>query len=118
MTDHDADARPISKTRRKQAMEDLQTLGEELVALPADRVKRIDIPEDLREALQLLGLTARDIVRESEKVFAEKYAGKELSEEEWISAMCEHTELIERPIVVKDGKAIIGRPAERVLDLY
>lgn len=51
MTDHDDDALPISKTRRKRAMEDLQALGEELVELPADRVKRIDIPEDLREAV-------------------------------------------------------------------
>ncbi|MBK7911294.1 ArsC/Spx/MgsR family protein [Candidatus Pollutiaquabacter sp.] len=95
----------------------LKDQGEEDVEI-FEYMKEQPKPEDLREALQLLGLKARDIVRESEKVFAEKYAGKELSEEEWISAMCEHTELIERPIVVKDGKAIIGRPAERVLDLY
>lgn len=42
---------PLSKTKRKQAMEELQELGEELVALPADRVKRIDIPEELRSAV-------------------------------------------------------------------
>lgn len=41
-----------SKTQRKQQMEDLQTLGEELVALSADRVKKIDIPEDLRDAVR------------------------------------------------------------------
>lgn len=42
---------PVSKTRRKQAMEELQVLGEELVALPADHVKRIDIPDGLRQAV-------------------------------------------------------------------
>ncbi|MFT3849155.1 MAG: ribosome biogenesis factor YjgA [Propionivibrio sp.] len=42
---------PLSKTRRKQAMEELQTLGEELVALAADQIKRIDIPDDLRSAV-------------------------------------------------------------------
>lgn len=42
---------PLSKTRRKQAMEELQSLGEELVALAVDQVKRIDIPDDLREAV-------------------------------------------------------------------
>ena len=42
---------PISKTRRKLAMEELQALGEELVALAADQVKRIDIPDDLRGAI-------------------------------------------------------------------
>ena len=52
MTIHEEDQAPLSKTRRKQAMEDLQTLGEELVALSSDRVKKIDIPEDLRDAVR------------------------------------------------------------------
>jgi len=43
----DQEALPLSKTRRKQAMAELQALGEELVALSADRVKKIDIPEQL-----------------------------------------------------------------------
>ena len=51
MTDHADETLPLSKTRRKQAMEELQSLGEELVELPADRVKRINIPEDLRDAV-------------------------------------------------------------------
>ncbi|MFZ4534974.1 ribosome biogenesis factor YjgA [Propionivibrio sp.] len=42
---------PLSKTRRKQAMEELQALGEELVALSKDRIKKIDISEELREAV-------------------------------------------------------------------
>jgi ribosome-associated protein len=42
----------LSKTRRKQQMEDLQSLGDELVALPADRVHQIAIPEDLRAAVR------------------------------------------------------------------
>lgn len=41
-----------SKTQRKQQMEELQTLGEELVALSADRIKRIDIPDELRDAVR------------------------------------------------------------------
>ena len=52
MTEHDEDALPISKTRRKKDMEELQSLGEELVELPADRVKKIDIPEELRDAVK------------------------------------------------------------------
>ena len=43
---------PLSKTQRKQQMEELQTLGEELVALSTDRVKKIDIPENLRDAVR------------------------------------------------------------------
>lgn len=42
---------PLSKTRRKQQMQDLQDLGEELAALSGERLKKIDIPEALRDAL-------------------------------------------------------------------
>ena len=48
---HEEEHVPLSKTQRKQAMEELQALGEELVALPSDRIKKIDIPEDLRDAV-------------------------------------------------------------------
>jgi ribosome-associated protein len=51
MTQPDEAELPLSKTRRKRAMEELQELGEELVALPADRVKKIDLPEELRDAI-------------------------------------------------------------------
>ena len=51
MTDLEEEFTPPSKTQRKQQMEDLQSLGEELVALSSDRVKKIDIPENLREAV-------------------------------------------------------------------
>jgi ribosome-associated protein len=51
MMNPEEEALPLSKTRRKQAMEELQALGEELVSLSADRVRRIDIPEDLRDAV-------------------------------------------------------------------
>ncbi|SDI17779.1 ribosome biogenesis factor YjgA [Propionivibrio dicarboxylicus] len=62
MTDQDEDALPISKTRRKKAMEELQSLGEELVALPTDRVKKIALPDDLRDAV----LTAQRMPRHDE----------------------------------------------------
>jgi ribosome-associated protein len=43
---------PLSKTKRKQAMDELQELGEELVTLSTDRIKKISIPEDLRDAVR------------------------------------------------------------------
>ena len=42
---------PISKTRRKQQMEELQALGEELVTLSPDRLKKIKLAENLRDAV-------------------------------------------------------------------
>ena len=51
MNSTENDNAPLSKTQRKHAMEALQALGEALVSLSADQVKRIDIPEDLRDAV-------------------------------------------------------------------
>lgn len=42
----------ISKTQRKQEMHELQALGEELVALPKDKLRQIDLPENLRDAIK------------------------------------------------------------------
>lgn len=50
---------PLSKTRRKRIMEDLQALGGELVDLSAERLTRMDLPEDLRAAVD----AARSMVR-------------------------------------------------------
>ena len=52
MNTHDEEPLPLSKTKRKQAMDELQTLGEELVTLSTDRIKKIDIPESLRDAVK------------------------------------------------------------------
>ena len=52
MKNQEDEAAAPSKTQRKQQMEELQTLGEELVALSLDRIKRIDIPDDLRDAVR------------------------------------------------------------------
>lgn len=72
---------------------------------------------ELRDVLQKLGKKPLDIIRKKEPVFIEKFKGKELSDEEWIRVMVENPILIERPIVVKGDKAVIGRPPENVKDL-
>ena len=52
MKNQEDEAAAPSKTQRKQQMEELQALGEELVALSIDRIKRIDIPDELRDAVR------------------------------------------------------------------
>ena len=71
----------------------------------------------LKEILKMLDIPAEKLVRKGEPIYKEKYKGHTLSEAEWIKAMVTHPKLIERPIVIKDGKAVIGRPPENVLDL-
>jgi arsenate reductase (glutaredoxin) len=72
---------------------------------------------ELRELLHKLGLKPWDIVRKSEPLYKEKLGGKPLKEEAWIRVLVKHPALIERPIVVKDNEAILGRPPQNVLKL-
>jgi arsenate reductase len=82
----------------------------EYLKTPPDR-------EDLRALLKKLGMKASGLVRRSEGVFKENYAGKTLDEEQWLDALLAHPILIERPIVVRGDRAVVGRPPEKVLEL-
>ncbi|MFT6855224.1 MAG: arsenate reductase [Cyclobacteriaceae bacterium] len=78
-------------------------------------LKEVPTSEQLSEILALLGIAAEELIRKGETAYKENFKGKNLTEEEWISAMVAYPKLIERPIVVKNGKAAIGRPPENVL---
>jgi arsenate reductase len=68
--------------------------------------------------LDMLGMEPRDLMRTKEKEYKE--AGldhPDLGRDELIAAMIEHPRLIERPIVIANGKAAIGRPPEKVLEI-
>lgn len=83
-------------------------------------IKYLDAPLnkiELTELLEFLNISPIQLVRKTEKIWKEKYKGKELSDEEIKTAMIENPKLIERPIVVKDNKAVIGRPTELIFDL-
>ncbi|UPZ15459.1 arsenate reductase (glutaredoxin) [Flavobacterium humidisoli] len=70
--------------------------------------------EQLKTLLAQLNLDPIQLIRTKEKIWIENYKGKTLSNDDIINAMVENPILIERPIVVKDGKAIIGRDPELV----
>ena len=73
----------------------------------------------LRELLKKLGLSARQLLRTGEDEYAELGLNDaSLSEEALIEAMAQHPRLIERPIVVSAERAVIGRPTERILELF
>lgn len=80
-------------------------------------VKYLDtIPtkEELTEIIKLLGISPIELVRKNEKIWKDNYKGKELSDNEIISAMIENPKLIERPIVINGNNAVIGRPPEKI----
>ena len=72
---------------------------------------------ELRGLLAKLGISAMQLVRKGEAVWKEKYKGKELSDDQIIEAMIANPKLIERPIVVKNQSAVLGRPPENILEL-
>jgi len=73
---------------------------------------------ELESVLNLLGMTPRELMRKGESVYKElNLADESLSKEQLLAAMLENPILIERPIVLANGKAAIGRPPESVLDI-
>lgn len=72
--------------------------------------------EQLKEILDMLGIKATDLLRKSEEIY-KAFEGRELTDEQWISVMVEHPILIERPIIIKDKKAVIGRPPQKIIDI-
>ncbi|HEX8706941.1 MAG TPA: ArsC/Spx/MgsR family protein [Pyrinomonadaceae bacterium] len=71
--------------------------------------------EKLRELLAKMGLAPRDLLRTSESLYRELGLGKgEFSDDELVSLMAEHPDLIQRPIVERGPRAVLGRPVENV----
>lgn len=75
-------------------------------------------PEKLTELLSKLGISARDLLRKGEAEYkALGLADSSLTDQDLIKAMAENPRLIERPIVVRNDQAVLGRPPENVLKL-
>jgi len=73
---------------------------------------------ELGAIVRKLGIRAEQLVRKGEDVYKQKYAGKTLTDEQWIAAMVKDPILIERPIVVSGDRAVIGRPPENAEALF
>jgi len=69
---------------------------------------------EIQDLLQKLGIKPLALVRQKETVWIENYKNKALTDNEIIKALSEHPILIERPIVIKNNKAIIGRDLEKL----
>jgi len=72
--------------------------------------------QEIKNILNMLGLGARELMRTKEDIYKELNLKDEQDEEKLIQAMAEHQKLIERPIIVKNGRAIIGRPTSAIAE--
>lgn len=67
--------------------------------------------------LKKLGISAAELVRQGEDEYKACGLSKSASDKDVVAAMAKHPKLIERPIVVRGNKAVLGRPPENVLAL-
>ncbi len=74
---------------------------------------------EIRELVKLLNVcSVRDIMRTGEAIYKELNLKSIEDEDKLIKTVVQNPKLLERPIVVKDGKAAVGRPPENVLALF
>lgn len=103
-----------SKSRETLSLLQQQSAQVEIV----DYLKTPPSAEELTQLLHLLGLKARELLRTKEDDYQQlALDNPSLTEQQLIEAMIAHPKLIERPIVVKGNKAVIGRPPSNVLTL-
>ena len=72
---------------------------------------------ELRDLLDRAGLKPEDALRRNEPAYKQLVAGKGLSDDEVLKLMALHPELVQRPIVVRDNKAVLARPIENLTKL-
>jgi arsenate reductase len=102
-----------SKCREALCMLEEKGIEPEII----EYLKNPPTEKQLKDLLKKLGLKAEDLLRKKEPLFEKKFKKKKLSEAEWVKVMCKNPILIERPIAIEGNKAVIGRPAERVIEL-
>jgi|TARA_R110000822_G_scaffold230010_1_gene362102 arsenate reductase (glutaredoxin) len=104
-------------SKSRQALALLEERGEDF-----DVINYIAEPLDnatISDLLVTLGMSARELMRKGEDTYKElKLDNPELSEAQLVQALADYPRLIERPIVVKDGHALIARPPEKLLELF
>jgi len=69
---------------------------------------------ELTTLLKKLNTDVQGLIRKNDRLYQEKFAGKDYSEEEWIKILTENPSLIQRPILIKGPVAMVGRPIENV----
>lgn len=103
-------------SKSRQTLQLLQDRGVDM-----DVIEYLQTPPDfatLDAILTMLALQPRDLMRKNEAEYTQlQLDNTELSRTQLIQAMVDHPILIERPILIKDGKAAIGRPPEQILEI-
>ncbi len=83
-----------------------------------DYTKKSSLSEgELKRLLSTAGLSPQDTLRRNEPAYRQHVANQNLSDDELIRVMAKYPELVQRPIVIRGGKAVLARPAEKLAEL-
>lgn len=103
-------------SKSRAAMELLTDKG-----IEANVVKYLETPPDrttIIDLLDMLGLEPRELMRKGEAEYKDNnLADENLTDDDLVDALVKYPKLIERPIVVKNGQAAIGRPIENIIEI-
>lgn len=114
-----SDVRIYHNPRCSKSRATLELLGEH--GVQPEVVKYLETPptaEEIDRILRLLKLEPRQLMRPTEAEYADlNLSDNSLTRKQLIDAMVAHPRLIQRPIVLANGKAALGRPPEAVLDI-
>jgi arsenate reductase len=102
-------------SKSRQGVQVLENSGKEFQILKY--LENVPSEKELKSIINLLDITPIQLVRITEKIWKEEFKGKELTDIEIIKAMIANPKLIERPIVINNKKAVIGRPPENILSI-
>jgi arsenate reductase (glutaredoxin) len=102
-------------SKSREALELLQQRG--ITPRIIEYLKTPPTKAELRDLINKLGIKPEALLRKSEDVFKEKFAGRNLSDDEWVAAMADNPVLIERAIVIRNDRAVVARPPERLAEL-
>ncbi len=103
-----------SKSRDSMALLEEKKVEAQVVKYLDERPTK----EELQKILKMLGFnSARELMRTKEAIYKELNLKEEQSEDALLEAMIANPKLIERPIVIKGNRAVIGRPLENVMAL-
>jgi len=103
-----------SKSRQTLALVEAQDY-DTVVYKYLEQTPSIDM---IKDVLKKLGISARDLIRTKELIYKELELKNIENEALLIKAMAEYPKLIERPIVIKGDTAVLGRPPEKVVELF
>ena len=101
-------------SKSREAMCLLEQEGAEIEVV--EYLKNVPKKKDLKDLLKKLGIKAHDLMRKGEQEYLDYVKGKTLTETEMVGLLAKYPKLIERPIIIKGNKAIIGRPATLIVD--